>query len=231
MGENGRGSIISISKKQKLNTKISTEAELIGADDVMPQMLWTRYLLESQGYGIDENILYQDNMSAMLLEKNGEKSSTKNMKHINVRYYCIKYQVETRDVLIKHCPKEKMLGGNFTKPFQDALFRKFRAEIMNVPDDLDMVKMGMDGKGFKKGITLKLHNETDHGCPQECVGDCGKVVRKNCANECPDRGTHNSMYNAVILEKVERSRVVRSYADVTRKYVKIPLGQNILIIS
>ena len=54
MGKDGRGSIISISKKQKLNTKSSAEAELIGADEAMPQMLWTRYFLEAQGYGIDE---------------------------------------------------------------------------------------------------------------------------------------------------------------------------------
>ena len=110
MGKDGRGSIISISKKQKLNTKSLTEAELIGADDAMPQMLWTRYFLEAQGYGIDENILYQDNMSAMLLEKNGKKSSTKNTKHINVRYYFIKDRVETGDVVIKHCPTKKNVG-------------------------------------------------------------------------------------------------------------------------
>ena len=85
MGKDGWGSIISILKKQKINTKRSTEAELIGEDNEMPHMLWTRYFLESQGYGIDKNILYQDNMSAMLLEKNGKKSSTKNTKYINVR--------------------------------------------------------------------------------------------------------------------------------------------------
>ena len=53
MGKDGHGSIISISKNQKLNTKSSTEAELIGAYNTMPQMLWTRYFLEAQGYGID----------------------------------------------------------------------------------------------------------------------------------------------------------------------------------
>ena len=53
MVKDGHGSIISISKKQKLNTKSLTEAELVGADDAMPQMLWTRYFLEAQGYGID----------------------------------------------------------------------------------------------------------------------------------------------------------------------------------
>ena len=52
----------------------------------MPQMLWTRKFLEAQGYGIGKKILYQDNMSAMLLEKNGKKSRMKNTKHINVRY-------------------------------------------------------------------------------------------------------------------------------------------------
>ena len=49
--------------------------------------------------------------------------------------------------------------------------------------------------------------------------------------ECPDGGTHNGTYNVVILEKVERSRAVRSYADVTREDVKTPLGKNRLIIS
>ena len=41
---------------------------------------------------------------------------------------------------------EKMLGDHFTNPLQGALFRKFRAEIMNIPDDLDMGEMGMDGR-------------------------------------------------------------------------------------
>ena len=70
----------------------------------MPQMLWTGYFLEAQGYGTDKNILYQENMSTMLLENNRKKSNTKNMKHISVRYYFIKDQVETGDVVIKHFP-------------------------------------------------------------------------------------------------------------------------------
>ena len=39
------------------------------------------------------------------------------------------------------------------------------------------------------------------GFPQECVRDCDKVGRKNGAMECPNGGTHNGTYNAVILEK------------------------------
>ena len=49
-----------------------------------------------------------------------------------------------------------MLGDHFTKPLQGALFRKFRTEIMNIPDDLDMGEMVKDGKGLNKGITCKV---------------------------------------------------------------------------
>ena len=184
-------------KEKKLNKKISTEAELIGADDAMPQMLWTRYFLEAQGYGIDKNILYQDNMSEILLEKNGKKYSTKNTKHINLRYCFIKDQVETGDMVIEHCPTEKMFGDRFIKPLQGALFRKSRAEIMNIPDDLDIGAMGMDGRVLKKGITCKLHNGTDPRCPQECVGGFDKTGRENGAMECPNIGVHRGTYDTV----------------------------------
>ena len=82
-------------------------AELIGEDDAMSQMLWKRYFLEAQVYGINENIFYQDNMSVMLLEKNRKISSTKKTKHINVYYYFIKDQLETGDVVIGHLRRRK----------------------------------------------------------------------------------------------------------------------------
>ena len=97
-------------------------------------------------------------MSAMLLEKNGNISTTKNTKHINVCYYFIKDRVETGDVVIEHFPTEKMFGGHFTKPLQGALLMKFREEITNIPDELNMGEIGMGGKILKKGITCKLHN-------------------------------------------------------------------------
>ena len=62
------------------------------------------------------------------------------------------------------------------------------------------------------------------------VGDCGKAGRENSAMECPDIGTRNGTYDAVILEKGDRSWAVRSYADVTREDVKTPSGKNRLII-
>ena len=57
----GKGTPVCVSTKQKLNTVSSTEAELVGASDAMPHMLWTKYFLSEQGYGATVPITYQDN--------------------------------------------------------------------------------------------------------------------------------------------------------------------------
>ena len=80
----GHGSIYSNSLKQKLVARSSTKAELVGVHDILPQILWTCNFLMSQGYPVQKNVVYQDNMSAMLLENNGRKSSTKQTKHIEL---------------------------------------------------------------------------------------------------------------------------------------------------
>ena len=68
---------------------------------------------------------------------------------------------------------------------------------MNIPDDLDMGEMDMDGKRLKRGITCKLHNDTDPRCQQECVRDFGKSGRGNGAMDCSNIGAHRSTYDAV----------------------------------
>ena len=51
----GRGSVYSMSSKQKLNTRSSTEVELVGINDVLSMILWTRLFLEAQGYHVTDN--------------------------------------------------------------------------------------------------------------------------------------------------------------------------------
>lgn len=80
----GRGAVMSGSNKQKINTKNSTEAELVGVDDFMGRILSVRYFIEQQGYNVGPTTVYQDNKSAILLERKGSASSTKRTKHINV---------------------------------------------------------------------------------------------------------------------------------------------------
>lgn len=53
-------------------------------------ILWTLYFIEAQGYTVDRNVMYQDNMSTMRLAINGQFSSSRCTKHIKDRYYFIK---------------------------------------------------------------------------------------------------------------------------------------------
>jgi hypothetical protein len=76
----GKGAVNTISAKQRLNTRSSIEAELVGADDIVTQAMWTRLFLEQQGY-TNETTVYQDDTSAILLEKNGTESSSKRTRH------------------------------------------------------------------------------------------------------------------------------------------------------
>jgi hypothetical protein len=115
-----------------MNTKSSTEAELVGVTDCMPQVLWTRYFLECQGYNVTDSIVYQDNQIAILLEKNGHGSSSKRTSHINIQYFFVVYRVANGEVKIEYCPTGDMLVDFFTKPLQGSTFRKFRNQIMNL---------------------------------------------------------------------------------------------------
>jgi hypothetical protein len=128
----GKGVVYGTSTRQRINTKSSTEAELVGVNDVLPQALWTRYFLEAQGYKVEDSIVFQDNQSAILLEKNGRASSSKRTRHINIRYFFITDRVQSKELRIEYCPTGDMLADFFTKPLQGSLFQKFRNQVMNI---------------------------------------------------------------------------------------------------
>ena len=140
----GQGSIYSTSCKQKINARSSTEAELIGINDVASRILWTKNFLNEQGYNIETPTVYQDNRSVMLLEENGILSSSKRTKHINVRYYFIKDCINRNEIHVAYCPSESMLGDYFTKPLQGSKFVQFRDIIMGTKCFGSMIKERVD---------------------------------------------------------------------------------------
>ena len=106
----GRGFPIVSSTKQKLNTRSSTETEVVGANDFMPATCWTRNFVQAQGCNVIDNILHQDNESAMLLEKNGKASSSKRTKHINTRQFFVTDGIDKGEVSVAWCPTGNMTG-------------------------------------------------------------------------------------------------------------------------
>jgi hypothetical protein len=126
----GLGGLICKSSKQKLNTKSSTEAELVGASDYLPHSIWMKMFLEAQGHKVTENWFEQDNESAIKLEQNGRQSAGPRSRHIDTRYFWIKDRNASGDIQIRHCPTLHMLADFFTKPLQGDLFRKFRSVLL-----------------------------------------------------------------------------------------------------
>ena len=108
-----QGAAISGSKKQKLNTKISTESEIVGVDDYMPMIIWVKYFLEAQGYIVRDNLLHQDNQSLIKLEQNGKASSGKRTRHIAIIYYFVTDRIAGGDLQVDYCPTENMLADFF----------------------------------------------------------------------------------------------------------------------
>ena len=128
----GEGAITSISRKQGMNTRSSTEAEVVAADEVVGPMVWTTRFLQGQGYNLKDSILYQDNQSAMLLEKNGRSSAGKRSRHLNIRYFFVKDQRDNGLIDIKFCPTDQMVADYMTKPLHGSKFEQFRSTIMNL---------------------------------------------------------------------------------------------------
>ena len=126
----GWGVLLTKCQKQKLNTKSSTEGEIVGVSDFLPNVIWARMFLEAQGFEIKKNILYQDNQSSNKIEKNGKRSSGQKTKHMDNRYFWIKDRLENEGIDVEYCPTELMIADFFTKPLQGALFRKFRDIVL-----------------------------------------------------------------------------------------------------
>jgi hypothetical protein len=117
----GTGAVYSTSRRQKLNTKSSTEAELVGINDVLPQALWTKYFMEAQGYGIT-TILNQDNQSAIKLSDNGNASSGKGSRHINIRYFSSPIALPARRLRSNTAPRKKWWPTTSQSPFKAHFF-------------------------------------------------------------------------------------------------------------
>jgi hypothetical protein len=118
--------LICKSTKKKLNTKSSTEAEVVGASDYLPNTTWVKMFLEAQGYKMQENFFEQDNESTIKLETNGRSSAGPKSRHINIQYFYIKDLTKELEIKIQHCPTLRMLADFFTKPLEGSLFIKFR---------------------------------------------------------------------------------------------------------
>jgi hypothetical protein len=125
----------------------NTEGELVAVDNAATMILWTKLFLEAQGYDVEKNIVYQDNKSAILLETNGKKSSGKQTRALNIRFFFITDQVEKGNMQIEHCRTNDMVG-DFLQSLCKAKSSKDFGTISS-----DVNKTDRDTRGTKRDVT------------------------------------------------------------------------------
>ena len=124
------GPVFAKSGKQKIVTKSSTEAELVGLSDTASQAIHTRNFIEAQGYEVGPAIIYQDNMSCMALIKRGSPASERS-RHINIRHFWVHEKILNGELELRHLGTAEMYANVLTKPVQGAQFVKERDGLTN----------------------------------------------------------------------------------------------------
>jgi hypothetical protein len=127
-----------------------------------------RYFIGCQGYDIDKYNIFQHNMSALSLEKNGRVLSSKQTNHIKVKYFLIKDYDDAGEDYVKFCPTDGMRPDVLTKPLQGQKFRDICAFLQNCPRNY--------GNNTEQ---INLMNPQDVASLRECVGENAKNTREN----------------------------------------------------
>ena len=141
----GMGGAYVKSNKQKLNSKRSTEAELVGVDDVLTQLIWTRYFLKEQGYEIYDNVIYQDNQIFIKLDKSCRQPSRKRTRNINIIYYFITERITNHEASMEVFYTLDMIRDYFTKALQGYQFKCFHHIILGI-HEVDITSYNAPGR-------------------------------------------------------------------------------------
>ena len=224
----GRGAIMCKSSKQKLNTKSSTEAELVGASDYLPNTIWAKMFLAAQGYQLKENLFAQDNQSAMKLEKNGRASCGQKSRHIDIRYFFMKDRIKTEAISIIYCPTERMLADFFTKPLQGSLFERFKRVLMGHEHidtlSLPLITSSEERVEEEEPVDEKKKKEEEVRLRIMKSGTVEAIMRENSTGSGDDVTCKMSnLKGQPTEESTERWTVVRKPTN-TRKHLKVKNG-------
>jgi hypothetical protein len=134
------------------------ETELISFANILTDIIWMHYFVKCQGYNINKYVIFQDNMSALLLKKNNRMS---------LSHFLIKDYYDAGVIDIKFCPTNQMWADVLTKPLQGQKFRDMWAFLQYCPQDYE------DDTEFVNPMTPQ-----DVASSQECVGENTKSPLK-----------------------------------------------------
>ena len=127
----GNGIIEAHSRKQKIVTRSSTEAELVALADAAALAMKVRNFLSHQGHEMKPIQIYEDNKSVISMIQQG-KSTNNRTKHIKSKYYFVKQYILSNELAVTWCPTEDMIADLLTKPVVGGRFYKLRKKLVSI---------------------------------------------------------------------------------------------------
>ena len=117
------------SKKQKVVSQSSCEAELYAEAAGINEIKWLRGLLDELGFsGAHTPILIGDNQSTQSLTRNGIKSER--TKHVHIKYHFVTDEVAAGRVQLRWVPTTQQLADVLTKSLGVQQHRKLVQQLM-----------------------------------------------------------------------------------------------------
>ena len=119
------------SQKQKVVTRSSTEAELVGMFTGLDIVLYIRRLCKFFGYNQEEEItIYQDNTSAIQMAYMGRGASNSTSKYMDLKYFWIKDYLDAKLFKLEYLNTNVHIADFFASPRIGQDFRGMRDTIM-----------------------------------------------------------------------------------------------------
>ena len=118
------------SGKQRINTRHSTEGELVAIHDFLDHVLWLAQILEWWGYPQGTIPIYQDNTSTITIAYMGKGSAHSHTRYISIKYFWIKQFLDSGKLILKYLPRDQMVADFFTSCRGGAVFHNMADTFM-----------------------------------------------------------------------------------------------------
>ena len=119
------GTLISWKCRKQPTVALSTcESEFIGITSSIQESYHLKQLLsDMQNDSVEPVTIYGDNQGALELTKNPVHHQR--TKHIDIRYFYIRSQIDFKNLILKHISTHENVADMFTKPVTKAKLKKF----------------------------------------------------------------------------------------------------------
>ena len=119
-------------KGGRINTVVrsSTEAEIVGVNEVTSEVLWARDVLIELGFPQQDITIAEDNSSCISMMQTEPRNFQTNSRHVRVKWAFFRQENDKEILRLVHCPTEKMRADLLTKPLRGNVFKEHDTAIL-----------------------------------------------------------------------------------------------------